>query len=164
MSDNIFSRSSRLAAITISFHWRKQNKQWCSKKKQKTIIIVKSRMPFLSINIYLFWLRIECSLFRHHWTLLNPYIKKDIDEIWHSITDQLESALCGKIYFKTKSSMMFSLHRFSFWRQPFNSTVKVGTRPVRLMTTFSRFALWYFKLYPRQNCSLGLHLKILLSI
>lgn len=54
MSDNIFSRSSRLAAITISFHWRKQDKQWCSKKKQKTIIIVKSRMPFLSINIYLF--------------------------------------------------------------------------------------------------------------
>ena len=53
MSDNIFSRSSRLAAITTTFHWRKQNKQWCSKKK-KTIIIVNRRIPFFSINIYLF--------------------------------------------------------------------------------------------------------------
>ena len=52
MSDNIFSRSSRLAAITTTFHWRKQNKQWCSKKK--AIIIVNRRIPFFSINIYIF--------------------------------------------------------------------------------------------------------------
>ena len=48
MNDNIFSRSSRLAAITTTFHWRKQNKQWCSKKK--AIIIVNRRIPILALT------------------------------------------------------------------------------------------------------------------
>ena len=161
MSHNIFSRSSRLAAITTTFHWRKQNKQWCSKKK-KNNHNRKQAHTFFSINIYLFWLRIECSLFRHHWTLLNPYIKKDFDEIWHSITDQLESALCGKIYFVLKDKVIDDVFitQVSLLTTAFQLDCKGrhpgGSHPkgliVKLITTLSRFALWYLKLYTKTAC------------
>ena len=64
--------------------------------------------------------------------------------------------------------MMFSLHRFPFWRQPFNSIAKVGTRGAAIQKVLNSqvddnvqpFRVMIFQtLY--QNCLLGLNLNIL---
>ena len=40
--------------LQLQYHFTGENKINSGVRKKKTIIIVKSRMPFLSINIYLF--------------------------------------------------------------------------------------------------------------
>lgn len=157
MNDNIFSRSSRLAAITTSFHWRKQNKQWCSKKK-KPIIIVKRRIPFLSINIYLFWLRFSLP------TPLNTAESIHQKGHWWNMTqhngstwkcslrkDLLKDKVIDDVFITQDSLLTTAFQLDCKGRHPGSSHPKGLI--VKLITTFSRFALWYFKLYTKTACN-----------